>query len=189
MGVSVLTRDGGTSAASPDPCITSRVILGNGNLRVTIRSSTASYWGGLAPYHDARIMPRRGVALSIPANKLSTTKKLVVRVRTMDPPAKGQKRTTPLQLRATNVDCPVGLIADVPDFFVRQPFAQDTVPLAPRRNGTARLRLTASRFAFPKTTSPLHCTIRLTTAAQVVDNVDPTPADNTLNIPVTVTTR
>ena len=43
----------------------------------------------------------------------------------------------------------------------------------------ARLRLVASRFAFPKDSSPRHCTIRLSAAAQVVDNVDPTPADNT----------
>jgi cysteine-rich repeat protein len=181
--------DGGTSAASPDPCIASRALLANGNLRVSVRSSTASYWGGVAPYHDARIMPRRGVALTIPAKTLSVTRKLSIRVRNADPVQNAKKRTTPIQLTATSVDCPLGLIADVPDFNVRQPFAQDTVTLAPRRNATAKLRLMASRFAFPKDGSPRHCTIRLTGAALVADNVDPTPADNTLTVPITVTTR
>ena len=76
--------DGGTSAASPDPCIASRTLTANGNLRVSIRSSTASYWGGVAPLHDARVVPRRQISLRIPANKLSVTTKALVRVRNMD---------------------------------------------------------------------------------------------------------
>ena len=94
-GVLVDECDGGTSAASPDPCIASRVLLANGNLRVTIRSSTASYWGGLAPYARCAGHAAAGVSLTIPANKLSVTKKLLVRVRNMDPRARRARSGRP----------------------------------------------------------------------------------------------
>jgi cysteine-rich repeat protein len=188
-GVLVADCTAGGSVASPDPCVASRAILPNGNLHVTIRSSTASHWGGLAPWHDAQALPRLGVSLTIPANKLLVTRKIPVRVRNADPLVPGKKPSTPIQLTATNVDCPLGLIADVPDFNARKPFSQDSVVLTPRHTATARLRLVASRFAFPKASSPVHCTIKLSAAALVVNNVDPTPANNTTTVQITVTTR
>ena len=137
------------------------------------------------------IMPRRGVSLT------HSGQQAVGHQEAAGPGAqhgsageRARSGRTPIQLTATNVDCPVGLIADVPDFY-RAPAVCARHGARWRRGGraTARLRLMASRFAFPKDSSPRHCTIRLTAAASVVDNVDPTPADNTLTVPITVTTR
>lgn len=48
-GVSVADCTGGAGIASPDPCVSSRLLLVNGNLRIRVLTSSASIWALGAP--------------------------------------------------------------------------------------------------------------------------------------------
>src|SRR5262249_55029340 len=77
--------------ANPDPCVSARSLLPNGNVRITVLSSTASEWSfaaGIRVHFQARLNPRIGYVglrgnldTMPPGDVLSVSTGLFVRVQ------------------------------------------------------------------------------------------------------------
>lgn len=117
------------------------------------------------------VPPLRAV---IPSDKPAITKKVRVKVTNVN-----ATTSQTMQLTATSSDCPSGTILQQPDFEPGTAGAQTTVTLAARRARQAIVLLdVTTAFDTFNRKAPARCAITFTVASTAVDNVDPTPSNN-----------
>lgn len=93
-GVLVPTCTGAAGVASPDPCVASRTTLGDGDVQVTVLTSTASAW-------------EMGTLEALPSTTTTTTTPVTTTTTTLPPCVDGAPATKP-KLTATKLAPPTG---------------------------------------------------------------------------------
>jgi hypothetical protein len=126
------------------------------------------------------------VEISIGLTDASASKRLRVKVVNADPI---NQPGHIVRLVASDGTCPPGIIIGLPDFDRRTAGAQDSVFLAPGKQGVATVNVTALSISFTpfNNRAPQRCRINLTAQSMVVGNADPEPSNNALPLEVSVT--
>lgn len=188
-GVLVPDCTGPANQASPDPCISSRELLADGDARVVALTSTASTWATVAPAHDAVVLPLKPMKLKIPNGATSFVKDLKVRVLNADmrPTKEVQGHTTRLDVSS---DCPAGVTVGPADFRPDTAGADDSVVLAGGESADALVQLRIdtdgiSNIATMNKRAPARCTLTFTASVTSPSgNVDPVPSNNLVSVDV-----
>ena len=182
-GIVVSDCTGPSEQASPDPCVSDRELLYNGDVQLTALTSTASTWSIAAPAHDTVVLPLSPVSIEIPAGKMQVVKKLKAMVRNADVESSGHT----IQLTATT-NCP-GAKLSTPNFVSGTPTAVDSVTLAGGKSKTATVQLTvrSSGLQTVNRLAPVRCgvTFSANTTAPA-GNVDPAPSNNGVTVEVNI---
>lgn len=206
--VPIADCSGAPGTAAPDPCVESRVVLGDGDLVITVLTSSTessdgggaafdaeqprasgpySVWQVALPSFDSVVRPPVPLTVTFPARPgASSTLSRTVRVLVRNA---SKKASQDVLLVADRGDCPVGLITDVPDFDTRTAGALDHVTLRPGQIKVAAIPLLFDRAAFTSATSrtPARCTMRFTSQTLPAgSSVDPTPANNVATLELNV---
>ena len=186
-GAPVQNCTGGPGVASPDPCVASRTLLGNGDLQFTILTSTASTWDVAAPAHDSGVLPIPPITATVPRGASSVAKMLTVKVFNADVLPVAETPGHTIQLIASDGDCPAGTITDLPDFDTKTSVRDDTVQLAGGNTAKAQvpIRLASSgTFTSFNKMAPARCNLSFHVVSTVAGNTDPNPANDTVTAEV-----
>jgi hypothetical protein len=112
------------------------------------------------PLRDVVVLARRPLTVRLPSSGQTIVKRVPVVVRNASD-APGAEVT--VQLNATNVDCPAGVLAGTPDFDPSTPGDDPVVTLPPKRSRTGKLTLSfdPNDFLTPNSMAPVRCRIAL----------------------------
>lgn len=132
--------------------------------------------------HDLVLAPLRSKLVSIPAGATSVAAQLLFSVRNADPRIVGSPPDT-ARLVVDPGTCPPSMIVGEPLFTTGT-----TVNVVPGDSAKATLSLVVSAADFTTVShrAPSRCRLLVTAESQIVGNVDPRPANNTIGVDIDV---
>jgi cysteine-rich repeat protein len=175
-GALIAGCEAGLGVAAPDPCIRVRSLLGDGDVEVTILTSTASEWGTVTPVHDAWVSVPGPVSLKIKSAADTVRKKVKVRVASGD---SGRATSQRVRLSAHTESGCVPIIEQLPDLDRKVPFVQDAAVVRSGKSLSGRMVVSSG-------TGSRRCRVVLSADTLVANNVDPTPENNIATFEVDV---
>ncbi|MBI1814828.1 MAG: DUF4215 domain-containing protein [Deltaproteobacteria bacterium] len=189
-GVPVPNCTGAAGVASPDPCVSDRALLMDGDVQITVLTSSASTWTFAVPSHDSvvELVSPQTLTVRIRAGQSPVSKQVRVSVRNADVLLATEQLGHVIQLSAGSADCPAGTIVGRPDFQSSDAGDQDIVALAGGRSKTAVVTLSISgAFNSVNRKAPHRCTLSFTATTVVPFGApDPTPKNNTVTLELNV---
>ena len=189
-GAAVPNCTGAAGVADPDPCVASRVVLGDGAVEITVLTSStaagphgllaharataaASVWSVALPAIDSTVQAPKPIAVTL-STKSSVTKKAMLTVRNAD--------TAPHTIRVV-VDkgsCPDGVIAMAANVDV-------TVKAGKTKLVTVPLVINRPDFAPINSITPTRCALLFSTLTRPIGgSIDPTPENNSAVLELSV---
>jgi Tol biopolymer transport system component len=140
-------------------------------------------------HYDSVVTPHGPLTVVIPLGQASVAATLKLKVANGDVQPVKEKPGHTVQLTVSDGTCPAGTVAGLPDFSAKAAGAQSSVLL---KGGAAKsakvpLLITSSKFATVNHSAPYRCALAVSvTTANVDDNIDPTPANNSVPVELNV---
>jgi len=184
-GAAIADCSGPAGVASPDPCVSGRVVLGDGDVQITVLTSSTttgtgaallrirtlagggpSVWSVALPAVDAVVLAPNPITVTVSTTKSTVTKNVMITVRNAD------TATQTIRLSVDRGTCPSSVITSgtVAD-----------VALGTGKSHPVKLPLTINQADFMPVNkkTPVRCVLALTaTALPVGGSIDPTPENN-----------
>jgi hypothetical protein len=142
------------------------------------------------PPHDAVVLQRQPVTVTLPQGKTSVTKKVKVVVRNADLLPTAEATADTIQLSVTS-DCPGTGTVGAPDFDSKTAGSQSSLQLAGGKSKAATVLLTISRDDFTtfNRKAPTRCSLTFTANTIAPASVDPTLDNNVMTVEVNIIDR
>jgi hypothetical protein len=135
---------------------------------------------------DVVLKPAKPLKVKIGEGDSTVATTFKVKIVSADPRG---SQAIPIRLTAADGDCPPGTVDGLPDLDGQTGGVQDTVLLAGAKTVKAEIPLVvaASAFATHNGKAPARCRLELTASIPLVDNEDPTPANNRMTVELNIT--